>query len=61
MEDELGSMAAIIGASAAGARSFTATSGPGFSLMMENIGLAAMMELPCVVADVQQDFCSGGA
>ena len=45
MEDELGSIAAIIGASAAGARSFTATSGPGFSLMMENIGLAAMMEI----------------
>ncbi len=60
MEDELGSMAAIIGASAAGARSFTATSGPGFSLMMENIGLAAMMELPCVVADVQRGSPSTG-
>ncbi len=60
MEDELGSMAAIIGASAAGARSFTATSGPGFSLMMENIGLAAMMELPCVVADVQRASPSTG-
>jgi 2-oxoglutarate ferredoxin oxidoreductase subunit alpha len=54
MEDELGSMAAIIGASAAGARSLTATSGPGFSLMMENIGLAAMLEIPCVVADVMR-------
>jgi 2-oxoglutarate ferredoxin oxidoreductase subunit alpha len=53
-------MAAIIGASAAGARSFTATSGPGFSLMMENIGLAAMMEIPCVVADVQRASPSTG-
>jgi len=60
MEDELASMAAIIGASAAGARSMTATSGPGFSLMMENIGLAAMMELPCVVVDVQRASPSTG-
>jgi 2-oxoglutarate ferredoxin oxidoreductase subunit alpha len=60
MEDELGSMAAIIGASAAGARTLTATSGPGFSLMMENIGLAAMMELPVVVANVQRASPSTG-
>jgi 2-oxoglutarate ferredoxin oxidoreductase subunit alpha len=60
MEDELASMAAIIGASAAGARSMTATSGPGFSLMMENIGLAAMLELPCVVANVQRASPSTG-
>ena len=60
MEDELGSIAAIIGASAAGARSMTATSGPGFSLMMENIGLAAMMELPCVIVDVQRASPSTG-
>ena len=60
MEDELGSIAAIIGASAAGARSFTATSGPGFSLMMENIGLAAMMELPVVIANVQRASPSTG-
>jgi len=60
MEDELASIAAIIGASAAGARSFTATSGPGFSLMMENIGLAAMMEIPCVIADVQRASPSTG-
>ncbi len=60
MEDELASMAAIIGASAAGARSLTATSGPGFSLMMENVGLAAMMELPCVVVDVQRASPSTG-
>jgi len=60
MEDELGSIAAILGASAAGARSFTATSGPGFSLMMENIGLAAMMELPCVIVNVQRASPSTG-
>jgi 2-oxoglutarate ferredoxin oxidoreductase subunit alpha len=60
MEDELGSMAAIIGASVAGARSFTATSGPGFSLMMENIGLAAMLEVPCVIANVQRASPSTG-
>ncbi len=60
MEDELASMAAIIGASAAGARSLTATSGPGFSLMMENVGLAAMMEVPCVVANVQRASPSTG-
>jgi len=60
MEDELGSMAAIIGASAAGARTMTATSGPGFSLMMENIGLAMMLEIPCVVVDVQRGSPSTG-
>jgi len=60
MEDELASIAAIIGASAAGARSFTATSGPGFSLMMENIGLAAMMELPVVIVNVQRASPSTG-
>jgi 2-oxoglutarate ferredoxin oxidoreductase subunit alpha len=60
MEDELGSIAAILGASAAGARSMTATSGPGFSLMMENIGLAAMMELPCVIVNVQRGSPSTG-
>jgi len=60
MEDELGSVMAIIGASAAGARSFTATSGPGFSLMMESIGLAAMMEIPIVIVDVQRASPSTG-
>jgi 2-oxoglutarate ferredoxin oxidoreductase subunit alpha len=60
MEDELGSVMAIIGASAAGARSLTATSGPGFSLMMESIGLAAMMELPIVIVDVQRASPSTG-
>jgi 2-oxoglutarate ferredoxin oxidoreductase subunit alpha len=60
MEDELGSMASILGASAAGVRAMTATSGPGFSLMMENIGLGVMMELPCVVVNVQRGAPSTG-
>lgn len=60
MEDEMGSMAVILGASAAGARAMTATSGPGFSLMMENIGLGVMMELPCVVVNVQRGSPSTG-
>ncbi len=60
MEDELGSMAALIGASWGGLKSMTVTSGPGFSLMMENIGLAAMMEVPCVVANVQRGGPSTG-
>lgn len=60
MEDELASMAAILGASAAGARTMTATSGPGLSLMMENIGLGVMLELPCVIVDVQRGSPSTG-
>jgi 2-oxoglutarate ferredoxin oxidoreductase subunit alpha len=52
MEDEIASIAAVIGASLAGAKAFTATSGPGFSLMQENLGLAVMGEVPCVVVDV---------
>jgi 2-oxoglutarate ferredoxin oxidoreductase subunit alpha len=60
MEDELGSMAAILGASAAGLRSMTATSGPGLSLMVENIGLGVMLEIPCVVVDVQRGAPSTG-
>ena len=60
MEDELASMAAIVGASWTGTKSMTVTSGPGFSLMMENIGLAAMMETPCVVVDVQRGGPSTG-
>jgi 2-oxoglutarate ferredoxin oxidoreductase subunit alpha len=54
MEDEIASMAAIIGASVGGTKSMTATSGPGLSLMQENIGYAAMAEIPCVVVDVQR-------
>ena len=60
MEDELGSMAAVLGASAAGMRSMTATSGPGFSLMMENLGLGIMLEIPCVIVDVQRGGPSTG-
>lgn len=60
MEDELGSIAAILGASAAGARAMTATSGPGLSLMMENIGLGVMLELPCVIVDIQRGSPSTG-
>jgi 2-oxoglutarate ferredoxin oxidoreductase subunit alpha len=54
MEDEIASMAAIIGASVGGLKSMTATSGPGFSLMQENIGYAAMTEIPCVIVNVQR-------
>lgn len=54
MEDEIASMAAIIGASIGGLKSMTATSGPGFSLMQENIGYAAMTEVPCVIVNVQR-------
>ncbi|OPX22481.1 MAG: 2-oxoglutarate synthase subunit alpha [Planctomycetales bacterium 4484_113] len=60
MEDELASMAAVAGASWTGTKSMTVTSGPGFSLMMENIGLATMMELPCVVVNVQRGGPSTG-
>ncbi|MFW9914747.1 MAG: 2-oxoacid:acceptor oxidoreductase subunit alpha [Candidatus Thorarchaeota archaeon] len=60
MEDELASMAAILGGSWAGVKSMTATSGPGFSLMMENIGLGAMTETPCVVVNVQRGGPSTG-
>lgn len=48
MEDELASMAAVIGASIVGVKAMTATSGPGFSLKQENIGYAALAEVPCV-------------
>ncbi len=54
MEDEIASIAAITGASLAGAKSLTATSGPGFSLMQEGIGYAKITETPCVVVDVQR-------
>lgn len=60
MEDEMASMAAVIGASWAGAKAMTATSGPGFSLMQENLGLAFMTETPCVVVDVQRAGPSTG-
>jgi 2-oxoglutarate/2-oxoacid ferredoxin oxidoreductase subunit alpha len=54
MEDEIASICAIIGASLAGAKSLTATSGPGFSLMQEGIGYAKITETPCVVVNVQR-------
>jgi len=60
MEDEIAAMGAIIGASLAGAKSLTATSGPGFSLKQENIGYAAMAEVPCVVVNVQRGGPSTG-
>ena len=59
-EDEIGSIAAVIGAARAGAKAMTATSGPGFSLMQENIGYAVMTETPCVVVDVQRSGPSTG-
>ncbi len=60
MEDEMGSIAAIIGASLTGKKAMTATSGPGFSLMQEHIGFAVMGEVPCVVVDVQRGGPSTG-
>ena len=60
MEDELASIAAVLGASAAGMKAMTATSGPGFSLMQENIGYGAMAEIPCVIIDVQRAGPSTG-
>lgn len=60
MEDEIGAMGAVIGASLAGAKAMTATSGPGFSLKQENLGYASMAEIPCVVVDVQRGGPSTG-
>lgn len=60
MEDEIASMGAIVGASLAGVKSFTATSGPGFSLMQENLGMAVMGEVPLVVVNVQRSGPSTG-
>ncbi|MDH3300693.1 MAG: 2-oxoacid:acceptor oxidoreductase subunit alpha [Acidimicrobiia bacterium] len=60
MEDEIASLAAVIGASLAGMKAMTATSGPGFSLMQEHIGFAAMAEVPCVVVNVMRGGPSTG-
>ncbi|MFO7962563.1 MAG: 2-oxoacid:acceptor oxidoreductase subunit alpha [Desulfobacterales bacterium] len=60
MEDEIAAMASVLGASWAGVKSMTATSGPGFSLMMENIGLGIITETPCVVVNVQRAGPSTG-
>lgn len=54
MEDEIGSLAAVLGASLAGSKAMTATSGPGFSLMQENIGFGIMAEIPAVIVNVQR-------
>ncbi len=54
MEDEIGSIAAVIGASLSGKKSFTATSGPGFSLMQENLGVGIYQEVPCVIVNIQR-------
>ncbi len=60
MEDEIASMGAVIGASLAGVKSMTATSGPGFSLMQENLGFACMAEVPCVLVNVMRGGPSTG-
>ncbi len=60
MEDEIGGIAAAIGASVAGLKAMTATSGPGFSLKQENIGYAYMTEIPVVIVDVQRGGPSTG-
>jgi 2-oxoglutarate ferredoxin oxidoreductase subunit alpha len=60
MEDEIASLAAVIGASLAGMKAMTATSGPGFSLMQEHIGYAAYTEIPCVIVDVMRGGPSTG-
>ena len=60
MEDEMASMNAVLGASWAGVKSMTSTSGPGFSLMMENLGLGVMLETPCVLVNIQRAGPSTG-
>jgi 2-oxoglutarate/2-oxoacid ferredoxin oxidoreductase subunit alpha len=60
MEDEISAMGAVIGASLTGMKAMTATSGPGFSLKQENIGYAAMAEVPCVIVNVQRGGPSTG-
>jgi 2-oxoglutarate ferredoxin oxidoreductase subunit alpha len=60
MEDEIAAMASVLGAAWAGQKSMTATSGPGFSLMMENLGLGVCTETPCVLVNVQRGGPSTG-
>jgi len=60
MEDEISGMASIVGASIGGLKSMTATSGPGFSLMQENLGFACMAEVPCVIVNVMRGGPSTG-
>ena len=61
MEDEIASMAAVIGASIAGLKSLTATSGPGMCLKQENLGFAIINEIPCVVVNAQRGGPSTGS
>ena len=60
MEDEIGAMAACIGASIGGHKVLTATSGPGFSLKQENLGFAVYTEIPCVIVNVMRGGPSTG-
>jgi 2-oxoglutarate ferredoxin oxidoreductase subunit alpha len=60
MEDEIASIAAVIGASVGGLKAMTATSGPGFSLMQENLGYAIVAEIPCVIVNVMRAGPSTG-
>jgi 2-oxoglutarate ferredoxin oxidoreductase subunit alpha len=60
MEDEIASLGAVIGASLAGVKAMTATSGPGFSLMQENLGFACVAEVPCVIVNVMRGGPSTG-
>jgi 2-oxoglutarate ferredoxin oxidoreductase subunit alpha len=60
MEDEIASLGAVIGASLAGAKAMTATSGPGFSLMQENLGFAVITEVPCVIVNAMRGGPSTG-
>ncbi len=60
MEDEISALAAVLGASWTGRKSMTVTSGPGFSQMMEHVGLGVMLETPCVIIDVQRSGVSEG-
>ncbi len=61
MEDEIASIAAILGASLSGEKACTATSGPGFSLMQENLGYASLAEIPCVIINVMRGGPSTGS
>ena len=60
MEDEIASLGSVIGASLAGVKAMTATSGPGFSLMQENLGFACVAEVPCVIVNVMRGGPSTG-
>lgn len=60
MEDEIASLGAVIGASLVGVKAMTATSGPGFSLMQENLGYACVAEVPCVIVNVMRGGPSTG-